>query len=263
MDELQKIIKLGALDLDGDGAVGKDDRWGLAVYNDSLQAFLVGGGGALAVKDENDIPYIDFASSKNIAVLEKIADFMYNSEYTVNQQVAPIHSQPGGFGAFEENRVLFLWARMFVINNLRNMEADFGIVPIPKYNEAQDNYYSLVNPYTGVLLGVPKSVGDLERTSIILEALSAESRYTLQPAYYDVTLTRKYTRDDESEAMLDIIFNSRVYDIGGVYSFNGLFTGFLNLAQKKDTNIVSYYDKNIEKMNNAIDKVVAAFQAMD
>jgi hypothetical protein len=114
-----------------------------------------------------------------------------------------------------------------------------------------------------VLLGVPRSADDLDRVSIILEALSAESRYTLQPAYYDVVLQRKYTRDEESGEMLDIIFNSRVYDIGGMYSFGNVFIDFINLAAKLDRNIVSYYEKKLGAMEKAIDKVVEIFQGMD
>ena len=143
------------------------------------------------------------------------------------------------------------------------MESNFGIVPIPKYDENQENYHSLVNPFTGVLLGVPKSADDLERVSIILEALAAESKYTLQPAYYDVVLQRKYVRDDESSEMLDIIFGSRVYDIGGFYSFGNITVDFNTLVSKYDTNIMSYYEKRIGQMEKAIDKIVGIFQSME
>jgi len=251
-----------------------EDRWGLCVYNDSLHAFLVSGGGALAVKDENDIPYIDFASEKNIAVMDKVMNLMYNPEYVVNVQAPPKGGKatPNGAEAcrmgFEENRILFIWTRMRFVEFFRGMESNFGIVPLPKATETQDKYYSVVNPYTGVMLGVPASADNLDRISIILEALSAESRYTLQPAYYDVVLQRKYVRDDESSEMLDIIFGStpmgdRVYDIGSVYSFGGVFLDFIALAAKLDRNIVSYHDKKIGAMEKAIDKVVTIFQDME
>jgi len=148
--------------------------------------------------------------------------------------------------------------------NDQGMESDFGIVPLPKYDEAQDKYYSLVNSYTGALLGVPKSAENLDRVSIILEALSAESRYTLQPAYYDITLQRKYARDEESEAMLDIIFGSRVYDIGSTYEFGGVWAASRDtLSAKRSRDIMSMYEKISAKAQKDIDKVVAIFEAMD
>jgi len=261
MEKMNEIIKDTAFDINGDGKMtAEDDRWGLCVYSDALHALFVSGGGLLAAKDENDLPYIDFTSQKNLAVFDKVTELMYNPDYVMNIS-GKDHTV--GLSMFEENRVLFYWMRMRVVEFFRGMESNFGIIPLPKYEEAQKDYYSVVNPYTGVLLGVPKSSENLERTSIILEALAAESRYTLQPAYYDITLQRKYTRDDDSSEMLDIIFNSRVYDIGGVYSFGNVWLDFINLSGKYDRNIVSFYDKKIGSMEKAIDKVITTFQAMD
>ena len=65
---------------------------------------------------------------------------------------------------------------------------------------------------------VPKTAPDPERTSIILEAMASASSKIVIPAYYDVQLARKYSRDDESEAILDIIFENRVLD--PVQAFN-------------------------------------------
>jgi len=259
MDKLNEMVKGAAKDLNGDGVMDSTDQWGFGTFNDTLHAFLVSGGGALAVKDANDIPYMDFTSQRNLLVLDKAMNLLYNTEYVVNQQ------SKNGFDthkAFQENRIVFLWGRMHLVEYYRAMESNFGIVPLPKYDESQDKYYSLVNPYTGVLLGVPGSSSDLDRTSIILEALSAESKYTLQPAYYNVVLQGKYVRDDESAEMLDIIFGSRVYDIGAVYSFGSVFNDFNNLAATNDRNITSYYDKKSGAMQKAIDKVVTAFQSM-
>ena len=259
MDKMNEMIRVAAADLDGDGMMGMDDRWGWYVYSDTLHALLVSGGGTLASKDENDIPYMDFASTINLRILEKAMDLMYNPDYVVNNKTSSFNAD----GAFREGRLLFMWVRMREVERLRDMESDFGIVPMPKTDDLQENYHSVVNPYTGVLLGVSKSAENLERVSIILEALSAESRYTLQPAYYDVVLTRKFARDEESEEMLDIIFNSRVYDIGAVYSFSGIFLSFIDLSLNFDRNVSSFYEARVDRMQAAIDKVVETFQAME
>jgi len=112
-------------------------------------------------------------------------------------------------------------------------------------------------------MGVPKSAGDLERTSILLEALSAESKYTLQPAYYNIVLDRKFMRDEESSDMLDIIFSTQVYDVGGVYSFGGVFSDFCNLAERETRDVASFHERRIGSMENAIDRVVTQFENMD
>ena len=256
MDALNEIIRDTAADLDGSGVMTVNDRWGMCVYSDALHAFFVGGGGILVDKDENDLPYISFTSTQNISFIEKAMDLMYNTDYVINISG---RDHTDGLGMFEENRALFYWMRMRVVEHFRGMESNFGIVPIPKYNDAQENYRSVVNPYSGVLLGVPRSAEDLDRVSIILEALAAESRYTLQPAYYDVTLQRKYVRDDESSDMLDIIFGTRVYDMGGIYAFGNVWIDFINLAGRNNRDIISFYERKTGSMEREIERAIEAF----
>ena len=269
MDRMLEMTKGVEADLNGDGVLKwEDDRFSFMVFNDSLQALLVAGGGVLAEKDENDIPYMSFAEPKNLAVLEKAADLMFKNSNPGVFNVQSIANNNNAwnrvyYDTFMEDRVLFMWIRMRVVEVFRGMDSNFGILPMPKYDEAQPNYRSLVNPYTGVMMGIPKSATDLDRTGIILEALSAESKYTLQPAYYDIVLSRKFTRDEESADMLDIIFTTQVYDIGGVYSFGGVFSDFCGLADKQDRNIMSFYEKKIGSMEKAIAKVVEKYEAMD
>ena len=264
MDKFTGLMKDVALDLNGDGVLTPfDDRYGFIAYNDTLLALLVSGGGNLALKDENDMPYICFNDEKNVTIAEKAMDLMYNPYVLNAQQVggATAHTEhlDAYLRGFEENRTLFMWIRMRVVELYRGLETNFGILPMPKFSETQENYYSLVSPYTGVMLGIPQTASDLERTSVILEALAAESRYTLKPAYYDIVLQRKFTRDEESRDMLDIIFNSRIYDIGSIYNF-GNVASYNSLASTNSRDVMSFYDKSVSKMEKDIEKIIGVFQ---
>ena len=271
MDKFNEYVKGSSFDINGDGAMmPDDDRWGFVAYRDTLHALLVSGGGTLAIKNENDIPVMDITSPRNLLVIDKAMDIMYNKQDVLNIQS---DISDGGtnsanwlrayHASFEENRALFMWVRMRVVEKFRGMESDFGILPLPKFDENQADYASVVNPYTGVLLGVPQSAENPERTSIILEAMAAESRYTLQPAYYDVVLQRKFARDEDSSEMLDIIFSTRVYDIGAVYAFGNAFIDFITLCDKSNKDVISFYDKKQNTMQKAIDKVVGVFESME
>jgi hypothetical protein len=167
------------------------------------------------------------------------------------------------YASFAEGRMLTMWGRLYVLDSLRNMDDDFGILPLPKYSEFQEKYYSDVNSYSGYMIGIPKSASEPERTSVILEALAAESRYTLLPAYYDITLQRKFTRDEESGAMLDILFSTTVYDSGSAYNFAGIWGEMSNLCSKEDRNFVSWCEKYELKVIQAIEKMVAQVEAME
>ena len=88
----------------------------------------------------------------------------------------------------------------------------------------------------------PDNGQDLEFISIMLEAMAAESYRIVMPAYYDVVLTTKLTRDNDSEAMIDIIKNSRSYPLQlTTFNFN-MFTPFVTQQQKN--NMASFYKSN-------------------
>jgi hypothetical protein len=54
------------------------------------------------------------------------------------------------------------------------------------------------------------------------------------PAYYDVALSGKFTRDEESAEMLEIIRRHRVYDFGMTYTTDRPFRSvFLACAEKQ------------------------------
>ena len=98
-----------------------------------------------------------------------------------------------------------------------------------------------------------------------LDKLVNRSGDTALPAFYDLALGEKLSRDEDSKRMLDVIFGSRIYDVGMSY-FGGqancgsLFYTPSNLViNKKSADFVSYYagcekgaQKEIEKFEKAI-----------
>ncbi|MBQ8509196.1 MAG: extracellular solute-binding protein [Clostridia bacterium] len=148
--------------------------------------------------------------------------------------------------AFSDGRALFFDPGIVDIEKFRSMKDDFGIIPWPKYDETIDKYYSKVGAGSN-LICVPITASDPERTSVILEALCYEGYKTVIPTYYEVVLTSKYARDEESVAMLDLISEGRVYDIGYFYS-NDDFVYQINsigyfLAHEEDHGFSSFYAK--------------------
>ena len=107
-------------------------------------------------------------------------------------------------------------------------------------------------------IAVLKSASDPERTGIIIEALSAESMYTLTPAYYDITLKTKLSRDEESAAMLDLIFENRVFDIGAMYNWGNVYQLTLDLAAAKNYNFQSAFARNEKVIDIKIGKAISA-----
>lgn len=148
------------------------------------------------------------------------------------------------------------------------MESEFGILPLPKYSDDQKNYCSPVQCYGGSVISVPLNAEDTSRTGIILEALSAESRYTVIPAFYDIVLKNKNTRDEQSKEMLDIILDTRIYDVGVFYDFahfpndlimvTGKQESYSGISQTSD--IVSFYRQRENKLKNALEDLTETIE---
>lgn len=259
-DYMKSVYANVSSDLNGDGIIDMNDIYGFLGKNDVTVSFFNGGGGTFVDKDENDIPYFAFYSERNIAMTQKIIDLMRDENNFFNHQTAGIDDLQYT-KMFEEGHGLFFWMRLDEVTNMRASDTDFGILPTPKYDEIQSQYWNTVSRHTTGLMSVPIT-SEPERTSIILEALAAESKYTLQPAYYDVSLIGKSTRDVESEGMLEIIMAGRVFDLGSIFAFGGFEDQYLGLGKIGGGDIVSLYEKfetqTIAAIDNFIEKIETA-----
>jgi len=101
---------------------------------------------------------------------------------------------------------------------------------------------------------VPSNAPNPERTGIILEALAAESRNTVIPAYKETCLKTKFARDDESLGMLDIIFDNVVVDLGTIVFWESIRNTLIEEARKKG-NFVSVVEKQYAKFEKLVNEV--------
>jgi len=166
---------------------------------------------------------------------------------------------------FEQGYGLFFWMRLDEVTNMRASDADFGILPIPKYEESQDKYYSMVSRYITGLPSIPITLtGEkLDEVGLVLEALSAESYYTLIPEYIETSLKTKNSRDAESADMLDIIINNRVFDPMLIYNFGGFADAFMDLGKNNNTDIASFIKGKQKLVDKMIKKTTEALEAAD
>jgi len=105
--------------------------------------------------------------------------------------------------------------------------------------EYDDNYASIINGYAHLFV-IPVTVEDAERTGSVIEALCAIGSRDVLPAFYEQSLKTKFTRDNESETMIDTIRESLVYDVG--YAANGPFADIgYRLANSQSPDFSSYY----------------------
>jgi hypothetical protein len=266
-DAFYSQAKQVSQDINGDGVMDRNDRYGFMQYRDVLHCMFHGAGGNFGEKDKDDIPYMTLNNEKSIAIMEKVFEIMNDADNTYRLHMTYKEGITNAFilgeSMFEGNQVLYYWLRLRDIEALRGMETDFGILPIPKWDETQANYRATVNFHVSTCITIPVSNAEPDKTGFFLEALSCKSKYTLQPAYYDITLNGKYVRDEESSEMLDIIFANRVYDIGLIGDFGGMRGSVDAMVDKDDRNFVSAFEKAAARMEKDIAKVVDKIMELD
>jgi len=98
----------------------------------------------------------------------------------------------------------------------RNMQDEYGILPVPKYDEKQDTYYTYAHDQYTVFM-VPITVKDPVMSGAVLEAMAYESYKTVQPTYYNIVLKGRYANDPQSRQLLDIITTNTKVDPSYIY----------------------------------------------
>ena len=152
---------------------------------------------------------------------------------------------------FVSGEFVFVTSQMSVLmsDELRNCEYEYGVLPLPKYDEAQSNYYTLVDGGADILT-VPTTAQNLEMIGAAVEIMSAYSYNYLVPTYIDIGLEQKGTRDEESVQMLHLILDSRVMDFGYLYDTANGWCMQLDEIMKNKSKAASV----IEARKKAIDR---------
>jgi hypothetical protein len=133
------------------------------------------------------------------------------------------------------------------------MENDFGMLPLPKMTAEQDRYYHTVSTSKTSALAIPNNAPNVEDLGLIIEALGAMSKNKVTPEYYDRTLKLQASRDDESGRMLDIIFESRVFDLASIYGWGGAVS---NIYYSTDSNYVSRMESILPRLESEMEATI-------
>ena len=105
---------------------------------------------------------------------------------------------------------------------------------------------------------------DTDFVSIIMEAISCENQKNLIPAYFEVGLKGKITRDTESEEMLNIVYDTRAYDMGDTIWLEQIRDGRFNARFKGNKRDLASVVAKIEKvMDTKLSEAIEIFSQED
>jgi hypothetical protein len=145
-------------------------------------------------KDENNMPHLSVENERFYGALSKVADLTaVSGEYLDADGSGGKHYE----SVFKDGRALFMVGEFKAADHLRSTEEPFGILPMPKLDESQENYYHSLFRYASVAV-IPVTNAIPRETGIILDAWQYLTHTTVTPNYYNVTLSFKGLRNDDS-----------------------------------------------------------------
>ncbi|MCR5682407.1 MAG: hypothetical protein K6G29_08155 [Clostridiales bacterium] len=238
-DALSGMMTGVSTDLDGNGKMDDHDLFGLCLWVDAITGAVNSGLEYCAQVGEDGLLALTLDTERVQDIVDKFISFAADPAITADY----IYKGYSSYDLFAGNHALFYMQEINRITAFRDMESDFGVLPMPKFNEEQPVYRSCVAENDGVLLSVPIVISDAEFTGIVLDALACLSERYVMPAYYEITLQRKAARDEESGQMLDIIFSTRAYDLGWIYQVGALKNSMKDIVQGASPNISALVQK--------------------
>jgi len=254
-DKVIELSKAVTRDLNGDGTLDHLDVFGLGTDQSMTVNYFGCAGGLIAGHDADGGLTVELGSEKNLAIIEKTIEFL-NRKDAIKWATETPEGWAGLTTMFADTRLLFRQYNLYGLKTMRAVENDFSIVPFPKYTE-DDEYCNMLEVDECWSFCIPVTVSDLERAEIVLEALAFYSSDLIE-AYYDITLLDKSVRDEGSKEVLELILNSKCYDIGDVCGWANVAVQMRNCA-KANTSFVTEYAKLESQLLAGRDTTMAFF----
>ncbi len=256
IDELDRLSRDVYIDVNGDTTRDDGDFYGFAGTRDGCMfvAFVYGCDGRFMSLDDdlNIVQHIN--SEKTISILEKLSKLFVSNTGTLQKENAFTRQDifPKGIVLFEPMQMHDLLKPEF---DMRNMADEFGVLPIPKYDAEQEEYYTVVDGGADIMV-IPTTVSNIEFVGAIVEAMSAASYNDVIPVYMGQAIEQKGARDEESIKILREILDSRVIDFAYLYDgFKGWAMKLPGLILSPDT-IASSIDSQLPAVTDYYEGVV-------
>lgn len=264
LEKFGSLVKAVGEDKDQNGIYDSNDTYGLLTWNDAMLSIL-GASGEKICSINNDKLELTFYNERVVSLYDMWEDIVFDQAHSYNYQYNNVEGKATPTSSWDEARIrmfdseqaLFYTTLLTTVDKHRNSETDFGILPFPKYDSNQKDYGHAVSGFHCAFVCVP-TLAASPRVGAILEELAYQGKKLLTPAYYDQTLIGQYTRDEESAAMLDLIFATRVYDVGIYYTIGDYKTALTRLYVTRSA-LSSLYDANLGQAEKKIDQINQVF----
>jgi len=260
-DKMLSLMEGVGMDLDGDGKMTAADQFGMLGNLNTGYGTIIGCGQPLTTRNAEGYPTLALNTEKMITIVEKYYAMVNSPDTWMDAYSSTSY-------ATSEYRNILIEGRSFfteldiggLYSYLREIEFDFGILPLPKFDETQKQHQIFCG---AGLIGVPVNTADPERSGAVAEALAFYSYELLRPAFFDVVLENKSVRDEDSYEMITLMHENKTFDFGFNFDATGQCYNMLKVVviDKKSTDFASHYASVEKSIVSGFDKFIADFEA--
>lgn len=216
LEALKSIVKDVYSD-DGDGIRNTADIFGMV-----SPAFACGRDGfptafevRIAWKDPEGKIASDFNSQRNVNIYETFYKFLHeNDGVFVNGNNDG--AREGCRNMFQNGQAMFITELLNYANIIRTLDRDYGVLPLPKFDESQQNY-ATNSEAVHSQISISKGSSKIRETAALLEEMCFLTYRDVTLDYYS-TVKYRNQREEEAVRMLDIILNSITSNFGAQFS---------------------------------------------
>ena len=267
LDAMKSMGETAIRDLDGNGIMDENDQFGICTEHYAGISLFISSGCRLTDLDEEGEPIDVMYNEHNVNVMDKVMAILKDTNLT---GMAENLKDPNGgvyyrvgIDLMERNQTMFVIGMVsWVQDIIANSDAYPAVLPLPKYDENQEKYHTLLQHTHANIISIPAILSDekLELTGVVLEAMSAYSHEHVLPEYINRIVKSRYAVDVDTVEMLDVVFSSVTHDFGVIYNW-GNMVSILNtdLFNKNSDGFASAYAakekvirKNIESTVNKL-----------
>lgn len=259
-DRLDSVLKGIYSDLNGDGKCDSGDRYGIELIGGNYLSGFEGAAEGYCIRRNKDGSYeYTFGNERDTAIYDRAFSVIHESGACF---FGANNAYPRAETPFVAGRALFTGITFNDTVYFRDLPFNYGVIPYPKFDEAQELYHSRTSTGTVVFTAPVTVTANAEMAGAFMEAMSSEGYKTLTPAYFEVALKIKYASDTETAEMLELIKSTADMDIGIMFasSLGSPTDKFKNtLSNPKNSGVWASTAESIrEATMNKLDALVAA-----
>ena len=262
LDKMNEIMSVG-MNLNGDSSYAWSSTglatYGLLSWDQCTDSLMIGADLDYFTIDKNNEVVLAAEGEKFMTRAMKVIDMLsMDGKYLHINNSGDDHYEM----AFKHGRSMMMVAELKASNKYRDMDDAFGIVPMPKFDEAQENYRNL-RGYTYVMC-IPSTCPDLSKVGTVMDAMSYLTYKDVMPYFYNSHLSQKMLRNEESVQMLDIIRQTRYNDVGVPFGAADIIRPiFRNAITTKNTDLVSAVEKQRKNIEKKLSDAMDALNSVD